>query len=505
MELRPHQTLAIQKTRESFANGKKHICLCCSVASGKTLIAKNIIDSALAKNKKVGFFSFRVILIEQMKKYFKDIPNIEIGTLQYYNNRDVNLDLAIFDEKDFHNTKLKNNINSSYSITLSGSPVDSYGYPLDFDEIIDIIQIPDLIELGYAKKIKCLASQVVNTDSLKRNSLDFLQKDSFQLMNKAKMYTDIVGAYKKYCLDRVSILFAVNIQHAEILKEEFLKAGVECDTTHSKKDNQSIKDFENGKFKLLINVAQLTTGYDFVDINCVIFARPMASIPLFIQCIGRGIRLNPKNKDDDCLVLDLCEVIKRTGHHPLQRLDLTRKKTDKNQVLCKKCKCKMKLINRETKTINEYEYSVITNYKCECGHFETIENLKLFNNSICENCNNIFESKDGIQMTKNEKNVLFEMECNFCGHKRKFRELLLTDDELKEIKLEEAMKNGSSWEDVSILLKHYCKQDGYHHRYATRLMDTIKARGYTPDLAIKNIQLLRKQGKKISYLMYIKD
>ena len=28
-----------------------------------------------------------------------------------YNNRDVNLDLAIFDEKDFHNTKLKNNIN----------------------------------------------------------------------------------------------------------------------------------------------------------------------------------------------------------------------------------------------------------------------------------------------------------------------------------------------------------------------------------------------------------
>ena len=67
------------------------------------------------------------------------------------------------------------------------------------------------------------------------------------------------------------------------------------------------------------------------------------------------------------------------------------------------------------------------------------------------------------------------------------------------------MKNGSSWEDVGILLKHYCKQDGYHHRYAIRLMDTIKARGYTPDLAIKNIQLLRKQGKKISYLMYIKD
>ena len=165
----------------------------------------------------------------------------------------------------------------------------------------------------------------------------------------------------------------------------------------------------------------------------------------------------------------------------------------------------MKLINRETKTINEYEYSVISNYKCECGHFETIENLKLFNNSICENCNNIFESKDGIQMTKNEKNVLFETECNFCGYKRKFRELLLTDDELKEITLNNALNFGTTWNDVSILLKHYCKQDGYKWQYSTRLMDTIKARGYTPDLAIKNIQLLRKQGKKISYLMYIKE
>ena len=65
------------------------------------------------------------------------------------------------------------------------------------------------------------------------------------------------------------------------------------------------------------------------------------------------------------------------------------------------------------------------------------------------------------------------------------------------------MKNGTTWNDVSILLKHYCKQDSYKWQYATRLLDAIKARGYTPDLAIKNIQLLRKQGKKISKLMFV--
>ena len=108
---------------------------------------------------------------------------------------------------------------------------------------------------------------------------------------------------------------------------------------------------------------------------------------------------------------------------------------------------------------------------------------------------------------KMELNKVYN-ECCFEGIKRvddKTIDLVLTDDELKEIKLEEAMKNGSSWEDVGILLKYYCKQDSYKWQYATRLMDTIKARGYTPDLAIKNIQLLRKQGRKISYLMYIKE
>lgn len=501
MKLRPHQEIAIDKTRESFAKGNRHICLCCSVASGKTLIAKNIIDSALLKGKKVGFFSFRVILVEQFKKYFIDVPNIEIGTLQYYNNKKVDLDLAIFDEKDFHKTKLKNNINSNYSITLSGSPVDSYGNPLDFDEIIDIIQIPDLIELGFAKKIKCIGSQVVSTENLKRNSLDFLQKESFQLMNKGKIHTDIIGMYKKHCLDRISILFAVNIQHAEILKEEFLKAGINCDTTHSKKNNQSIKDFENGKFKLLINVAQLTTGYDFVDINCVIFARPMASIPLFIQCIGRGIRLNPKNKDDDCLILDLCEVVQRTGHHPIQRLDFTKIKKDTSK-MCK-CGLKMKLINRSINILNDYEYSVISDYKCDCGQIESVNNIKLINISLCEKCQNEFKSTGGLELENSKTNLTFNLTCSCCGYKRVFRDIKLSSEELKELEYNQALENGATWDNVKTILKSECKKCGYHHRYTERLIDALKNKCSKPNEAIDKIKTVLRQNKKISALMYI--
>lgn len=251
-KLRPHQQTAINKARESFLNGNKHICLCACVASGKTLVAKTIIDSAIAKGKKVSFFSFRKILISQLKSYFDEVPNVTIDTLQKMGkNPTEKYDLAIFDEKDFHNTKLKNNITCERSITLSGSPIDASGNALDFDEIIDIIQIPDLIKIGLAKPIKVLSNSLADTSKLKKQAGDFKTKEAYDLMEKPKIKKGLIDTYKKYASDRITILFAVDTNHAESLKTEFLAAGIKCDTTHSKKDEAGRIAFENGEIKLL--------------------------------------------------------------------------------------------------------------------------------------------------------------------------------------------------------------------------------------------------------------
>ena len=69
-------------------------------------------------------------------------------------------------------------------------------------------------------------------------------------------------------------------------------------------------------------------------------------------------------------VIDCAEVIKNT-QHPLDRMDFNRKKQDKNK-MCK-CGLKFKLINRTVKDLSQYEYSVISDYKCECGNEESVE------------------------------------------------------------------------------------------------------------------------------------
>ena len=86
---------------------------------------------------------------------------------------------------------------------------------------------------------------------------------------------------------------------------------------------------------------------------------------------------------------------------------------------------------------------------------------------------------------------------------KKFREIILSDDELKEIKLEEAMANGTTWEQVKLILLKECKDAGYHHRYAVRLIDSLKLKKYTPKNAIEEIKKIKTMKKKISNLMYI--
>lgn len=501
MKPREYQTEAYNKTREAFINGHKHICIAMSGGAGKSLLCKMILDSASKKGSTIGFFSFRKSLTEQIKKY--NIPNCDIGTLQKFGKTETEeYDLCIFDEKDYHDTKLKNNIKSKRSITLSGFPTDASGNVLDYDFIVEAIQFPDLVKQGYAKQLKVLSISNADTSTLKKQNDGFNIKQSFELMEKAKVKKNIIEVYEKYCINRKTLLFAVDTNHAESLKKEFLGKGIKCDTVHSKKNEnnnkQVMKDFENNKIDLIINVVMISIGVDIPCINTILFARPMSSVPLFMQCVWRGTR---KFNDDYCLVLDCAEVLKRTDFHPMQRLNLTKTKQDKHQK-CTKCKAKTKLINRTTEVIDEYEYVVKSFYKCSCGNLDTVENYKIINRELCEDGTHFFEPINGLQMKQNDKSLNFNLVCK-CGFEKKFREVLYTDEELKEVKLHQALQAGATWEHVLTVLKAECKQAGYKWQYSLRLIDSMKAKKWTPKQAIENIKTVKKMGKKISALMYI--
>ncbi|KAK0541397.1 putative ATP-dependent helicase IRC3 [Tilletia horrida] len=114
---------------------------------------------------------------------------------------------------------------------------------------------------------------------------------------------------------RTTLIFAVNVAHVIDLTQAFRDAGVDARYVHGGQRpalrEEVIRDFAEGKFPVLVNCAVLTEGADIPPIDCLILARPTRSRNVFMQMLGRGLRLSPGTNKEDCLVLDVVGATER--------------------------------------------------------------------------------------------------------------------------------------------------------------------------------------------------
>ena len=132
----------------------------------------------------------------------------------------------------------------------------------------------------------------------------------------------VVESYQEHAEDRRALAFTVDVQHAHDLADCFNEAGIVAatvtGTTPRDERRQLLRDFAAGDIRVMTNCAVLCEGFDDRAIECVLMARPTSSRPLYVQCIGRGLRLAPDK--DNCLVLDFVDNSKR--HKLVTVLDL---------------------------------------------------------------------------------------------------------------------------------------------------------------------------------------
>ena len=100
------------------------------------------------------------------------------------------------------------------------------------------------------------------------------------------------------------MIFSSTVKHAEEIMT-YLPEGearlVLGDTDIGERDN-IVEDFKNKKFKYLVNVSVLTTGFDAPHVDVIAILRPTESNSLYQQIVGRGLRLEPGKSD--CFILD---------------------------------------------------------------------------------------------------------------------------------------------------------------------------------------------------------
>lgn len=114
---------------------------------------------------------------------------------------------------------------------------------------------------------------------------------------------NIIDITERYHRQGVMI-FSSSVRHAEEIMS-YLPEGqarlVLGDTEMAARD-QTVQDFKNKKFKYLVNVSVLTTGFDAPHVDVIAILRPTESNSLYQQIVGRGLRLSEEKKD--CYILD---------------------------------------------------------------------------------------------------------------------------------------------------------------------------------------------------------
>lgn len=106
--------------------------------------------------------------------------------------------------------------------------------------------------------------------------------------------------------------------------------------------NEALTLAREKKIKYLVSVACLLTGVNVPPINCIAWLRPTSSLLLYIQGIGRGLRLS--NGKSDCLVLDFAGNTDRfqdIDNPIINEALLPRKEEEKDYVIpCYQCSTK---------------------------------------------------------------------------------------------------------------------------------------------------------------------
>ena len=121
------------------------------------------------------------------------------------------------------------------------------------------------------------------------------------------------------------IVFCVDVAHCERVSEELATHGVVAPVVTGKtpaaERDALAQGFAGGKYRALCNVNVFTEGFDATRTDGVALMRPTQSRGLYVQMVGRGLRLDDRKAD--CLVLDFAGCIDEHGPIDLLEGDTT--------------------------------------------------------------------------------------------------------------------------------------------------------------------------------------
>lgn len=330
LELRDYQIDIYNKIKKAFRDGYKNPLAVLPCRSGKSFIMKAITKSANDKGNNVLILAHRNSLINQHKELFEDIDwnltRIEsVFTEVRHLGEKGKVDLIIIDEAHISGASSYQKVCEYYNcprIGFTGSPVRLDGKPLNlFDIIIKGITTKELIERKAISDYDYYAPELnINLNNIKKSCGDYNNQELGEAMSSKRIYGDILKYYNLLAKDKQAIAYCVNIIHSQEVCKMFNDNGISArhidSHTKEKEREQVLKDFKEGKFKILCNCNLISEGITLPTAEVCLLLRPTLSLALYIQQSMRALTPAAGKK---AIIIDYVNNIQRHGPPTMNR------------------------------------------------------------------------------------------------------------------------------------------------------------------------------------------
>lgn len=259
-------------------------------------------------------YDIRSTLITAENKYSHENPlPVCIASIQTLQRRleehwyNYPFDFIIIDEAHHTKATTYKRVLAAYSdakalgVTATPYRLNGEGFTEEYQELVVSPSVKRFIEAGWLSNYDYYS---IKEDSDLYRGLDDIPLDKYgeyattplwNYIGRDRIRSEIVGSYLKYVKGKKAIIYTINKAHNKQLCEEFKLCGVVAHAIDSetKADERKriVQDFRNGKIDVLCNVDIFTEGFDCPDVEVIQLARPTRSLGLYLQQVGRGLRI----------------------------------------------------------------------------------------------------------------------------------------------------------------------------------------------------------------------
>ena len=340
IKLRDYQDAMMDAARAHMRAGTRRVLLVAPTGAGKRMMAVYTIARAAERGTRCSFLVHRQELLDQAVDTIEDHglrcgiiksginPDheqpIQVASVQTLAKRLDKVPLSDFlfvDEAHHARASTWEQITSAHTsafvlgFTATPTRLDGKGLGKWFDAMVVGPSMRELIDSGHLADYRLFAPPPPNIEGVQTVAGDYNRAQLAAAVDRPKLVGDAVEHYRRYAMGTQAICFAVNILHSKHLAEAFCAAGIPArhadGETPRDERAMTLEDFTARRFTVLCNVDILGEGLDVAGIETVSCNRPTKSLTVYLQQIGRGLRVKPNGAK--CTIIDHAGNSQRLG------------------------------------------------------------------------------------------------------------------------------------------------------------------------------------------------